>query len=181
VKIGVIICLLLAMTGAAQAQGRKPAMTGNIGADIVTDLHGGVAANTKQPLTGNLPKDLQALWAKLVAASDKDLAYAAALATAANTPASAVRLQCWNAILAANQKANGVGLKNPDGTVMTRPDPAVFSDVETFAEIVDSLSPQGTLFTSCAGAAQLVGANTMTFINAAITGVAGIAALHPAL
>jgi hypothetical protein len=173
-RMGVVLCLLLATTGAANAQ-RRPAVTGNIGADIKTDLSGGKTA----ALTGNLPKDLQALWSKIVAASSTDLIYASALAAAANTPASAIRKQCWDAIIVINKQANGDGLKNADGTAMARPDPAVFTDVETFAEVIDDLSPQGALFTSCAGAAQLLGTNTLAFINAAITGVAGIAVLAP--
>lgn len=179
----IIICLLLAMTGAAQAQGKKhvPALTGDIPADIQTDLHGGVPAGSKDAVTGNLPKDIQALWTKLISASDIDLAYASALAASANTPASAQRKQCWDAILALNKQANGAGLKNPDGTPMTKPSPSLFTDAETIAEIIDNLSPQGALFTSCAGAAQLAKTNTLNFINAAITGAAGIAALPAGL
>jgi hypothetical protein len=45
------------------------------------------------------------------------------------------------------------------------------------AEVVDNLSPQGPLFVSCAGAAQLAKTNVLTFINAAVTGAAGLAAM----
>ena len=131
------------------------------------------------PLTGNANKDIQALWQKIVTASNADLTYASALAGSANTNASKIRKQCFDAILALNQQANGANLKNADGSVMTKPDPALFTDVEQLAEVLDNLSPQGPLFTSCAGAAQLARTSTLQFISAVVTGVAGVTAIAP--
>lgn len=127
--------------------------------------------------TGNPAKDLQALWQKIITASTADLQYASALAGAANTPGSAVRKQCWDAIIKINEQ--GQGLKDANGNVLTRPDPAVFADVESLAEVVDNLSPQGALFTSCAGAAQLARTSVLQFVSAVVTGVAGFTAIAP--
>ena len=130
-------------------------------------------------LTGNINKDVQALWMKIIALSNADLTYASALAGSANTNSSKVRKQCWDAIIALNQQANGANLKNADGSVMVKPDPSLFTDVEQFAEVIDNLSPQGPLFTSCAGAAELARTSTLQFISAAVSGVAGVTAIAP--
>jgi hypothetical protein len=172
----------LAWPGDASAQTRRiqaPAVTGDLKKDINTDAEnlGLVPKSLQVTPTGNVAADLQTLWTKIVASSNVDLAYASKLAAGANTAASLVRKQCWDAIVALNEQANGLNLKNPDGTPMARPDPHLFTDVETLAEVVDNLSPQGPLFVSCAGAAQLAKTNVLTFINAAVTGAAGLAAM----
>jgi hypothetical protein len=176
--------LILAATG-AQAQGKLKLvpLTGNGQADFQAATGtapeiGGVK------LTGNLKKDAQALWDKIQAASLADLKFAAAMAKAANTNGSAIRLQCWNAIIAVNLQSNGLdasgnAILGTDGKPITKPDPHLFTDVETAVEVIDNLSPQGALFTSCAGAAQLAQANVTQFIAAAITGAAGLAKLTP--
>ena len=75
-----------------------------------------------------------------------------------------MRKQCFDAILALNQQANGTNLKNADGSAMAKPDLSLFTDVEQLAEVIDNRSPQGPLFTSCAGAAQLARMGTLQFI-----------------
>jgi hypothetical protein len=45
------------------------------------------------------------------------------------------------------------------------------------AETIDNLSPTGPLFTSCAGAAEMAKMSVLRFINTAVTGAAGFAAL----
>src|SRR5258708_3092273 len=67
----------------AQARGKKPAMTGNPIADIKTDL--GLNQGPVK-LTGNVDKDAQAIWDKIVAASQADLAYASKMAAVAGAP-----------------------------------------------------------------------------------------------
>ncbi len=57
----------------------------------------------------------------------------------------------------------------------------MITGIEDTTELVDNLSPQGTLFTSCAGAAQMFKTNTLAVINAIVTGAAGIAALPAGL
>ncbi len=161
----------------APAAQQGPVFTGDLPSDIKNKFQGDPSTGIQ--LTGNLKKDAVALWDKIQAAALVDLQYASALAAAANTNGGAIRKQCWDAIIIVNQQANGVGLKNPDGSPMTKPDPHLFTDVETAAEVLDNLSPQGKLFTSCAGAAQLAQANVIQFISAAIAGVAGMAKLAP--
>lgn len=174
----VAFALSFLVAGGAQAQTRRPAVTGNIVNDIKTDIAGGVAPGAPgQLLTGNPEKDLQALWQKIVSSSLTDLNYAAAMAANANTTTSTVRLQCLKAIIQLNEQASGANLKNADGSPMVKPDPHLFTDVESLAEIIDNLSPQGPLFVSCAGAAQLAKTNVLSFVNAVVTGVAGFAAM----
>lgn len=169
----------------AQARVRKPAVdsgpvfTGDLGADIKNGFRGDPNAPNAVQLTGNMKKDAQAVWDKIVSASDADLKYASQLAANASTPASAVRKQCWDAIIAINEQANGLNLKDDKGNPIPQPDPKLFTQIEQSAEVLDALSPQGKLFTSCAGAAQLAQAGVLQFVNAAVTGVAGMAKLVP--
>lgn len=183
------LAMFLASGGIAHAAPKReklkaPVFTGDVQKDFQHNFGFNQGPGINQgpiKLTGNPDKDLMALWQKIVSASNTDLTYASALAGAANTASSKIRKQCWDAIIALNQQANGQNLKNPDGTPMTKPDPHVFTDVETLAEVVDNLSPQGPLFTACAGAAELAKTNTLAFINAVVTGAAGIAALPAGL
>src|SRR5258708_6893988 len=158
----------------AQARGKKPAMTGNPIADIKTDL--GLNQGPVK-LTGNVDKDAQAIWDKIVAASQADLAYASKMAAVAGTPASGIRKQCYDAIYDLNVQVNGQNVKDATGAVIPKPDPKLFTDVESLAETIDNLSPQGKLFTSCAGMAQMTKTNTLTLINSIVTGAAGLAAM----
>lgn len=169
---------LFAFPGDASAQVKKPVLTGNIVNDIAA---ANAPSSTAPALTGNIEKDAQALWKKIASVTKADLTYAMAKAKAANTPASSIRLQCLQAISDANDQANGLGLTNPDGTPMVRPDPALVTAIEDTAELVDILSPQGKLFTSCAGAAQMFKTNTLAVINSIVTGAAGIAMLPAGL
>lgn len=128
-------------------------------------------------VTGNATKDIAALWAKIVAASTADLQYASAMAGAAGTPASATRKQCWDAIIKLNMAAQGANLKNPDGTLLVKPDAHLISDVETLAEVVDNLSTQGDLFNQCAGAAQLTKMSALQFVATALAGATAFTAI----
>ena len=127
-------------------------------------------------ITGDPSVDLKALWAKIVSASATDLSYASAMAAAAATPAAKQRKQCWDAIAAINAEVNGAGLKDATGAALTKPSPSLFADIESQAEILDNLSPQGALFTSCAAAAEMAKADVLQFVNAIVTGAAGLAA-----
>lgn len=117
------------------------------------------------------------LWKKITTAALPDLDYASALAAAAGTGASAVRKQCWDSLIVANKQASGSGAKDATGAVMVKPDPHLFTDVESLAEVLDNLAPGGPLWTSCAGAAQLAKTNVLTLLNGMVTGVTGMAAL----
>lgn len=169
--IAFAISLFLPM--GAYAQARKPAITGNPIEDIKTDL--GLAP--QKLITGNVEKDAHAIWDKLVSASNADLTYASQLAAAANTPAAAVRKQCYDAILKLNTQVNGMNVLGPDGKPLPQPDPKLFTGVEQAAETIDNLSPSGPLFVACAGMAQLTKTNVLTLINAIVTGAAAFAAM----
>lgn len=169
----ILIAVMVLVSGAAFAQGLPRLKTPQqVGQDL-----GILPKSLVVEPTGNVAKDLQAIWEKIVTASTVDLTYASKLAAAANTPASAIRKQCWDAIIVINNQASGANLKAADGTVLAKPDPHAFTDVETLAEVIDNLSPSGPLFTACAGAAQLAKTNVLTFVNAVVTGAAGIAAM----
>ena len=163
-------CFML--SSPAWAQQKLPKLTGDIAKDFAT-------ATSPQPklITGNVEKDAHAIWDKLVAASNVDLKYASALAGVANTPASLVRKQCYDAILELNTQVNGMNLKDANGNPLPQPDPKLFTGVEQAAETIDNLSPSGKLFTSCAGMAQLAKTNVLTLINAIVTGAVGFAAM----
>ena len=126
-------------------------------------------------LTGDIKVDMKALWEKLVKSSTDDLKYASAMAGAAGTPSSKQRKQCWDAIIVINQQVSGE-VKDSAGAVMAKPNPSAFTDIESQAEVLDNLSPQGTLFTSCAGAAEMAKMQVLQFVNAVVTGAAGLAA-----
>lgn len=127
-------------------------------------------------LTGKPQDDAQRVADRIRLASSDDIAYAIAKATAAKTPASTMRLLCLNAIKAAHDQASGAAVKKPDGSDWPRPNPAALTAIEDVAELIDNLSPQGVLFTSCAGAAQMFKTDILTVINAFVTGSAAIAA-----
>lgn len=159
----VLAASLVALTSPASAQLKRPQVTGNLIADIKANN-----AGTEENVT--------AIWTKVISAASTDLAYASAMAASAGTPGSKTRQQCWDALLVANKQASGASLVNADGTPMVRPDPHMISDVESIAETIDNLSPQGTLYTSCAGAAQLAKRSVLQLINSMITGVAAFTA-----
>lgn len=157
----------------AMAQTRLKPLTG----DLQKDFQDATTPNKPKLITGNAEADMHALWDKLVAASNADLKYASALAGVANTPASAVRKQCYDAILALNTQVNGMNLKDAQGNPLPQPDPKLFTGVEQAAETIDNLSPSGPLFVACAGMAQLTKTNVLTLINAIVTGAAAFAVM----
>ena len=189
-----IVRLLLAaflpvmVAGAASAQGQpRKLFPVPDAAAAATDAPGKPCLVPWDPLklcgvlTGKPEEDMQRVIKRIQTVGRDDMNYAILKATAANTNGSKVRLQCLNAIMDAKNAAEGVGIKDKDGNVVPRPDPAVVTTIEDIAELVDALSPQGPLMTGCAGAAQLFKTNTLMAVNAIVTGVAGIAALPAGL
>lgn len=173
-RLLVIAALASFVAAPALAQQPKPKPADALG------VPGGIIGKSTAAtvtLTGDPQKDAKAIWSNIKASSADDLNYAIAMATAAGTPASKTRLQCLTAILAAKVQAEGSTLMGPDGkTPLTRPDPSAISNIESVAELIDNLSPQGPLFTSCAGAAQLTKANVLQLITGIVTGVASFGA-----
>ena len=194
-RISFILIAMALAIAPAHAQIKKPAITGNPLEDIKTDLNqanpsgatSAVAPGLPNLLIGGQTKDqMVQLWQGIQKASGADLTYAIAMATNANKAAPAgvttgagMRLACLTAIQTLNGQIGGTGLVDAKGAPLTRPDPALFADAETFAEVIDAVQPGGPLWTSCSGAAQLAGTNTVTFVNALISGAAGLAVLAP--
>lgn len=208
-RVLVVTAALLLIAATAQAQQRTPqprpidrvepvesAPVGAVTRPPNCDLLNLIPGCTQPPgATGGV--DLQKLWQQIVAAAIPDLEYANALALTPSapcapavppatapscpgpTPGGLIRSQCWTAIINANKQAAGVGLKNPDGTLMTAPVPPAnaFTSVEQLAEVMDNLSPTGPLFSGCAAAAQAAKMNVLNFIGLAVGGAAGFAAL----
>lgn len=100
-----------------------------------------------------------------------DVAYAIVLAKAVNTPQGNVRAQCYQAIQSA--------IPTPPAGSTPPPAPHLVTNVEQLAEVIDALQPNGPLMVNCGGAAQLVGQNVLTFINAVVTGFLGAAKALP--
>lgn len=174
VILALVLGAFLAASGDARAQATKKFVpTGN----LVDDVKAATTPDKPKLITGNIEKDAHAIWDKIVSASNADLKYASALAGVANTPASLVRKQCYDAILELNTQVNGMNLRDDQGNPLPQPDPKLFTGVEQAAETIDNLSPSGKLFTSCAGMAQLTKTNVLTLINAIVTGAAGFAAM----
>lgn len=167
------VSLLLAGAPAFAQTKKLFTPTGN----LVGDIQAATTPDKPKLITGNIEKDAHAIWDKIVSASNADLKYASALAGVANTPASLVRKQCYDAILDLNTQVNGMNLKDANGNTLPQPDPKLFTGVEQAAETIDNLAPSGKLFTSCAGMAQLTKTNVLTLINAIVTGAAGFAAM----
>lgn len=107
----------------------------------------------------------------ILSTAPADIAYAIQLATQAGTPAANVRKQCYQAIQAAIPV-------NPAGATMP-PGPDVVTHIEQAAELADTLNPSSPVFVNCAGAAALAGQNVLSFVNAVVTGITGIAVLAP--
>lgn len=167
----VLILGSLLFMPSAFAQAKLKPLTGNIGNDL----------GLTNTAPGAIPSlDPLGLIKKIMALAGPDLTYAVAMANAANTTTSKIRVTCLTAIQTLNSQASGVGLKDAQGNALVEPStPHIFTDLEQAAEGIDSLSPTGPLFTSCAGAAALAGMNVMAFINAVVTGTAAAAIVVP--
>jgi hypothetical protein len=169
----VLSMFLAGGAGQAQAAGLKaPQITGDVVADAKANLGIGSAGAASTP--ASLGIDPEALIKKIIAVAQPDLQYAVAMATYAGTGSSKVRLQCWSAISDFNAKATGANLVDAKGVALVTPASGqdIFTNLERIAEGIDSLSPTGPLFTSCAGAAALAGTNVLAFINGLVAAVA---------
>jgi len=196
-KVVAIIAVILAsliftMPAFAQLKPLPPLkpLTGNLANDLnPAGTPSAVAPGLPGLLIGGQSKeDLIKLWQSIQKASTADLSYAILMATLANSQApkgittgAAMRLSCLTAIQTLNGQIGGTGLMDSSTPPkpMVRPDPALFTDAETFAEVIDAVQPGGPLWTSCAGAAQLAATSTVAFVNALVSGAAGLALLAP--
>jgi hypothetical protein len=170
-----IALMVLAITSPSQAQVRKPVAAANESAPAKCAMPWDPLKLCGK-LGGTPAENLQMVVKRIQAVQKPDIDYAILKAKAANTAASAVRLQCLQAISDANDQFNGAGIKDANGNVIPRPDPSFITAIEDTAELVDNLSPQGKLFTACAGAAQMFKTSTLELINSVVTGAASIVA-----
>jgi hypothetical protein len=158
-----ILCLALAGMPAHAQQLRKPVVTGNPIEDLKADF-------AQTPGASSAPSPA-ALWQQIVNKDlPADLTYAKALADNAATPNSKLRSACYAALITANQQANGLNLKNADGSPMTMPDPALISKAEQAMELIDNLQPTSPVVSSCAPAANALKIGVLQFISAVTTG-----------
>jgi hypothetical protein len=127
------------------------------------------AQGSPAPLGSETP---QQVWQNIIKTATADLTYAKALADNAATPNSKLRSACYAALITANQQANGVNLKNADGSPMTMPDPAVITHAEQALELIDNLQASSPLIVACAPAANAVGQGVLSFVNTVVTGAA---------
>ena len=169
--------LIIGLSGAfAQVQRPRPALTGNPIEDIKAATAPSIAG---VKLTGNLHQDALAIRAAIDKAVMADLTYASLMAAHTNTTSSLVRKQCVDALIALKIQLDGTDLKDAQGNLIPKPDPALVSGVEGVAEIIDALSTTGPLFTNCAGAAQLAKTSTLTLINTIFAGASAFTAIAP--
>jgi hypothetical protein len=122
--------------------------------------------------SGSGAESPQQVWQNIIKTASADLTYAKALADNAATPNSKLRSACYAALITANAQANGVNLKNADGSPMTMPDSAVITHAEQALELIDNLQASSPLIVACAPAANAVGQGVLSFVNTVVTGAA---------
>jgi hypothetical protein len=173
-RIIAAILILLAGIAPAMAQGPRSSQVPHAGAP--------------SPLTGDPIKDIrtaihgaessaESLWQKIVNAKLADLEYAKALADNTATAGGKMRSACYGALIAANQQANGVGLKDAAGNPLARPDPSMITGFEQIAEVADNLQPTSPLIVACAPVANAIKQSVMQLITMMVTGAATLSAL----
>jgi hypothetical protein len=121
------------------------------------------------------------LWKKIQSASAADLTYAKALADAVASPGAKLRSACYGAWITTIEQAQGVGLKDAGGNLLTLPDPHLFSSFEQLAEVAETLQPAGPLMAACAPAWTALRLTATQFFTMAVTGVVGLSALGIAI
>jgi hypothetical protein len=162
-KAVVFLALTLAgllLASGAQAQTKKPALTGDPVRDIGTAIREG--NQSRQPQANPLDE----LAARIRALSLDDFKYAAALAHATGNTVTA---QCWDEwvkLLTAQQQP----LKGPDGQPLKEPDPHLATDIERLSEMIAQLQPRSELSVACAPMATTAQKDAATLIGAVLSG-----------
>jgi hypothetical protein len=164
----VIFILLLAPSLAiAQSKTRPPDPL-----KVAADLGGPIRRPAAAPMAGPEP-----LWRKIQAANAADLRYAKALADSVGSPGAKQRSACYGAWIVTIEQAQGVGLKDANGNVLSLPDPHAFSSFEQFSEVADALQPTGPLTAACAPAWTALRLTAVQFFTLAVSGAVGLSAL----
>jgi hypothetical protein len=167
----IFILLLLPSLAAAQSQTRLPDPL-KVAAELGAAMRRPAAAQIAPP---------KGLWKKIQAANAADLRYAKALADSAGSPGAKQRAACYGAWIVTVEQAQGVGLKDANGNVLTPPEPHVFSSFEQFSEVADALQPTGPLMVACAPAWTALKLSAVQFFTLAVTGAVGLSALGIAI
>ncbi len=183
--VGALLLGLLVLHGApAMAQTRKAvAAPATSAAGVPCDplsLIPGCTPSAASTALSTGSANLQTIWSEIVSATQADLTYAEALATNVNSPGGKLRATCYAAIITANSQANGMTLKNADGSPMVAPSPDVISKFEQGAELVDNLQATAPVMSACAAAANAIGQSTTQFLATLLSAVA-IKAAVPAI
>jgi hypothetical protein len=158
----------------AMAQTRRPALTGNLPADIRSSFE----KTTGVKATGDVPFDL-------LKALDKallpDLQYAQKLAVATGSKVTAPCYGAWIDMI--NTQQTAVQTKNADGTATDTPtpDPHLVTDFERMVELRNALQPDSPFMTACSPVANMVKMDVTNFMGIVISGGAGLATLVPGL
>lgn len=176
VKVLIVAFLLSAFLAApsAQAQVRRPALTGN----PVYDIKNAFERQTGVKATGDVPFDL-------LRALDKallpDLQYALKLAQATGSKVTAPCYSAWIDMI--NTQQTAVQTKNADGSTaeIAVPDPHLVTDFERMVELRNALQPDSSFMTACSPVANMVKMDVTHFMGIVISGGAGLATLVPGL
>lgn len=165
--IGLGVALSMIGSDTAQAQIRKPQVTGNIIEDIKANNAAGVTPG----------QGLDATWAKIKDVSIADIAYAKALADAIGTPRSKIRSTCYAAWIKVVQQSQGLTAGDGGKPLGPMPDPSLFSHFEQAVEVVDNLQPDSEFMVACQPAANLLKQSILQFVTSAVGGVTSLGAL----
>jgi len=161
----------------------KLAVTGNLGADIATDMKnaGGAPLNITPHLPGQ-GINLNELWAKLQQVSIADLQYALAIATASKTAGGDMRAKLWAAWITLIQAQEGTNAVGADGKPLgAKPDPSVFSTFEQLAQVVDSLQPTSPFMIAATPVANALKQDVLQLVTTVVSGVTTLGALGVAI
>ena len=164
-----IILLLAPSLATAQSKPSVPLK-------VAAQLGGAISKPAALPIA--TPKDL---WKKIQAARASDLKYAKALADAAGSPGAKLRSACYGAWIATIEQAEGIGVRDANGTPLTPPEPDVFGTFERLVEVSETLQPAGPLMVACAPAWTALKLSATQFFTMAVTGAVGLSALGIAI
>ena len=165
---------------------QKPAVTGDLAADIKTDLAqthaaGAVSGGILPPLPGG-KIDLNALWAKLQTVSITDLEYALALANATKTDGAAMRAKLWGAWITLIQSQQGANAVDATGKPLgAKPDPSAFTTFEQLAQVVDSLQPTSPFMQAATPVANAFKQDVLQLVTMVVSGTTALGALGVAI
>ena len=181
VAAALLIGFLALHAAPAMAQTKKlvlaPATSSSgVPCDPLSLIPGCTPTAVSQSLVTN-SANLQTIWNEIVSATQADLTYAKAMADNVASPGSKLRSTCYAALITANAQANGMTLKNADGTPMVAPTPAAISKFEQAAELIDNLQATAPVMSACAAAANAVAQSTTQFLTTILSTVAVKAAV----